>query len=357
MIGNEIDELIREFLTDGFISDVERQVLLRKAESLGMDKDEVSLYIDAQQQKVDKAKLEAAVKKRGRSCPYCGSTVPLLSDKCPECDHILTVEVNDEFQDIVDNLEEALVELKAGKDIARSKAAVERYVRKAKLYYGNNPKVQILLKEIEKELIDTEAKKRKQLRTDSLKSSFTKLTKTVFSSIWSFIIRHPGWSVVIALLLLILIYPFVEDSQLRKQEHEQSIRQEQFTNAIASGDLNRAEELAGSWSQSVSVAQEYLKEGNVDNAFRIVGKGHSAIHVLIEDYYISRGDYSKAIGVLDNPRFYTTELYALLCKCVDHMLGLNDTKKVKRFIDGNVFYFDEDADTYKKKLYEYAGLY
>ena len=47
----EIEKLIKEYLTDGIISEKERKVLLRKAEAMGLDVDEVDLYIDAQQQK------------------------------------------------------------------------------------------------------------------------------------------------------------------------------------------------------------------------------------------------------------------------------------------------------------------
>ena len=47
MVPKELDELIREYLTDGVISPKEREVLLRKARQLGLDEDEVDLYIEA----------------------------------------------------------------------------------------------------------------------------------------------------------------------------------------------------------------------------------------------------------------------------------------------------------------------
>lgn len=40
-----------------------------------------------------------------------------------------------------------MVDFKSGKDVEKNKAIVERYVRKAKMYYENNPKVQKLLQE------------------------------------------------------------------------------------------------------------------------------------------------------------------------------------------------------------------
>lgn len=51
MYAKEFEDLLKEYLTDGVISTQERQVLLKKAQKLGYDVDEVDLYIDAQLQK------------------------------------------------------------------------------------------------------------------------------------------------------------------------------------------------------------------------------------------------------------------------------------------------------------------
>lgn len=151
MVPKELDELIKEYLTDGIITSKERQVLLKKAQQMGLDVDEIDLYIDAQQQKVDQAAEATKRKARGKSCPFCGAVIPLLADKCPECGKNITPEASKELEEIFDNLENALVEFKSGKDIGKNKANVERYVRKARTYYENNPKVQKLLAEIEEE--------------------------------------------------------------------------------------------------------------------------------------------------------------------------------------------------------------
>ena len=50
----ELLDLVQEYLTDGVITAKERQVLLNKAISLGVNPDEFDLYIDAQVQKIDK---------------------------------------------------------------------------------------------------------------------------------------------------------------------------------------------------------------------------------------------------------------------------------------------------------------
>jgi hypothetical protein len=158
LIPEELDALIQQFLTDGVLTDKERQVILKKAEGLGLDRDEIDLYLDAEIQKVDQATDAAARRQKGKQCPYCGGSVPQLTDKCPHCGENITAEASSELQEIFDNLEEALVDLKSGKDIAKSKATVERYARKAKMYYGSNPKIQKLLLEVENEMIGAEKK-------------------------------------------------------------------------------------------------------------------------------------------------------------------------------------------------------
>lgn len=158
LIPQELDTLIQEYLTDGVLTDKERQVILRKAEGMGLDRDEIDLYLDAQVQKIDQATDAVARRQKGKQCPYCGGSVPQLTDKCPHCGENITPAASEELQEIFDNLEEALVDLKSGKDIAKSKATVERYARKAKMYYGSNPKIQKLLLEVENEMIGAEKK-------------------------------------------------------------------------------------------------------------------------------------------------------------------------------------------------------
>lgn len=168
MLPKELDELIKTYLTDGVITSKERQVLLRKAEQMGLDVEEVDLYIDAQQQKMDQQADDAARQKRGKTCPFCSASVPMFADKCPECGGEITPEASKELEEIIDNLEEALIDFKSGVDFARSKAKAERYIRKASMYYSNNKKVKILLENIEDELAIAEAKHEKEKRNDAI---------------------------------------------------------------------------------------------------------------------------------------------------------------------------------------------
>ena len=162
-IPQELDNLINEFLSDGIISDKERQVLLNKAQALGLNVDEVDLYIDAQQQKADQSVAAAVSKRRGKTCPYCGESIPELTDKCPYCGKNITPEASKELEYLIHNLQYYL-ERYIKRPTAGRKAEIESYIRKAKMYYGNNPKVQCLVEETENSIKETIAENKKTRR-------------------------------------------------------------------------------------------------------------------------------------------------------------------------------------------------
>ena len=89
----EIDNLINMALADGEVTEKERAVILRKAESLGIDKDEVEMILDgkiammkkeqASNYSVSKSNKEGDLKK----CPSCGAPVESFNTKCAGCGH------------------------------------------------------------------------------------------------------------------------------------------------------------------------------------------------------------------------------------------------------------------------------
>lgn len=61
-------------------------------------------------------------KRRGKTCPYCGSSIPDLTDKCPNCGGNITPEASKELEEIIEHLESALVAFKSG-DVKSAKRA------------------------------------------------------------------------------------------------------------------------------------------------------------------------------------------------------------------------------------------
>ena len=134
LIPEELDLLIQEYLTDGILTDKERQVILKKAVGMGLDYDEIDLYLDAQVQKLAQSTDAFIRKQRSKTCPHCGGSVPQNNDKCPHCGKSISVQNSEELQEIIEILEEALIDFKSGKDVKKRKEFIESYITNAKLY-------------------------------------------------------------------------------------------------------------------------------------------------------------------------------------------------------------------------------
>lgn len=334
-IPQELDDLIQEYLTDGIISAKERQVLLNKAMSLGLNVDEVDLYIDAQQQKADQAVAAAMNKRRGKTCPYCGSSIPELTDKCPNCGGNITPEASKELEEIFEELEEALVNFKSGDadSISRSKAEVERYVRKAKMYYGNNPKVQRMLEEVEEESAAADEEMKKNVRNK--------------------LIAKYKWFIIGAVVVILGVGYYLYQSS--KPEYSAAKTSTLVMEAIKTGDLDKADALVDAYAshtkyhstQDISSATEALWNAKIKKSF-------------------DEGDYDKAFDGLATNRLDFMEdeaaaYYNRICMCLDDMkkkgISVSDMQK---FIDRQTEVYSEDANpkewkksNVKKRLYDY----
>ena len=200
LIPEELEALIKEYLTDGALTDKERQVILKKAVAMGLDRDEIDLYLDAQVQKIDQATDTAVRRQKGKPCPHCGAYVSQMTDKCPSCGQYITPEATKELEEILDKLEDALVSMKSWKDFDKNKAIVERYERKARMYYSNHPKVKALLAEVEGEKLKAES----QLKSMKRKETITSIIKN--KCVWS--------AVAIVIGLIIMADGFARESAI-----------------------------------------------------------------------------------------------------------------------------------------------
>lgn len=86
---DELKHLIDAAMADGIITSKEREVIIRKAATLGIDAAEVEVYLDAEIQKTEQAADMAKRDKIGPVCPQCGKQVPPLTLKC-ECGYEFT---------------------------------------------------------------------------------------------------------------------------------------------------------------------------------------------------------------------------------------------------------------------------
>lgn len=333
----ELEDLIQEYLTDGIITAKERQVLLNKAASLGLNVDEIDLYIDAQQQKADQQIDEAVRKQRGQTCPFCGGSVPQLADKCPHCGQHISVEASAELTEIIDKLEEALIDLKSGKESEKNKAMVERYVRKAKMYYENNPKVQKLLVEIQAETEKADMTVKKNARK---------------KAIVTFVSNHKWITIIVIIVLIGAIYAGI--SSLNKAikgpdpTEEPEICVEAIKKAISNDDIVEAESIFAKYYAKhglshigtgvASITDYYFENGNLDKVAtyieKMFGSDEKVYKERLQNAYIELGEYEKAESFKGKSGIYKSDI-PFFSKVVKHMKKSGMSKnEIKAYIEG-----------------------
>jgi hypothetical protein len=83
----DIDNLINMALANGELNEKERTVILRKAETLGMDRDEIEIILDGRVQQLQVSSSKPTKEKVGviKTCPACGANVDAFVNSCKEC--------------------------------------------------------------------------------------------------------------------------------------------------------------------------------------------------------------------------------------------------------------------------------
>lgn len=340
----ELEDLLQDCLTDGIITPQERQVLLRKAESMGVDPAEYDLHITNEEQKLEQSNRAAAAKVKGRACPYCGSSIPQLADKCPNCNKAINVQADSELEEIIDHLEEALIEFKSGKDFDKSKANVERYIRKAEMYYGSNPKIQVLLEQVKKESELAEAKAKK-------KATWNTIGK---------ILTYNKWltaGVILALIIGIgaLVTSITDAVRGDDPTYNAAACISEINKAIEKGDLTKAESLYNNFkegkaklgSSQLDLAKAYVKTGEVEKAANLVKYSYAAKEQLAK-ILLKEGYYNEA-WKMDGG-------YEEACEIIDAMRENGDDAKIEPFVNKTRDYFGDHSTSNYWKLREYAGL-
>ena len=93
MYNEQLEQLIDAALTDGVLTEKEKQILFKKAQAMGVDLDEFEMVLDARLVKLKKDAEEKAKSSAPKSnkygdvkkCPACGAIVPQLTGFCAEC--------------------------------------------------------------------------------------------------------------------------------------------------------------------------------------------------------------------------------------------------------------------------------
>ena len=112
----EIENLINMALADGNVTEKERGIILRKAEALGLDKDEVEMILDGKLALIknqNSKQSSSTTSKIGevKKCPSCGAVAAAFSSSCSECNfEFRNVGANTSVKLLVEKLEKIVAE-------------------------------------------------------------------------------------------------------------------------------------------------------------------------------------------------------------------------------------------------------
>lgn len=171
MFSKELEELIEATLQDGVLSENEKKALIKRALLEGVDIAELDIYINSKLQKrvMDEKVLSSKdkpEKKQSNRCPHCGSPIPPLSKTCPGCGAAVSVSTtgDSELFALIDQMEQAMVHLQTcnSSSFSKEKAEAESLLRKAKMFYGDNKKVQMIVFDLENRIKELNKTKRAQ---------------------------------------------------------------------------------------------------------------------------------------------------------------------------------------------------
>ena len=108
----DIEKLINIAKESGELTEKQKEIILRKAEKLGEDVDEVEMVLESIRPNQVK-KESTKVDEKKMKCPNCGAIILETSFKCPECGFVLQEEnrASIEARDYIQTLQQKLVDV------------------------------------------------------------------------------------------------------------------------------------------------------------------------------------------------------------------------------------------------------
>lgn len=133
MYNEQLEQLIDAALADGELTEKEKQILFKKAQSFGIDLDEFEMVLDSRLVKLKKSESSAPKSNKlgdVKKCPVCGAIIQSYHGICPDCGYAFEgLEANSSVQKLSAELEEKGVykDDDEGEDYEKMAAIIKRF--------------------------------------------------------------------------------------------------------------------------------------------------------------------------------------------------------------------------------------
>lgn len=107
MYEQSLEQLIDAVIADGIITDQERKVVYKKAAALGIDEDEIEVYLEGRLSAFNNNNKPKSGKHGAlKTCPNCGAVVDVFTGTCKECGYnFVGIESNNTTKQLQTELE------------------------------------------------------------------------------------------------------------------------------------------------------------------------------------------------------------------------------------------------------------
>lgn len=379
MYNKQLEQLINAALADGQLTEKEKQILYKKAQSFGIDLDEFEMVLDARLVEIEKAEKEKSAQSAPKSnklgdirkCPACGAIVQAYQVRCPECGYeFANVEANISSQKLAEEVKKALTEDKKKECInlfpipntkadllefltslqpkmrdvkdPLSSAYYKKYqecIAKAQVSFVNDAAVKPFIDSFETE---KKALRKKQFWAD-LKHWISK--HKILSGFLAFF-------VIQILLLAIVIF----GESISENNAERCVKS--VVEAIDNGNLQAAQKCIDSYGNSSYEIKKtysllidaYIQKGELEKAKSLVrkyGKKEDEFLEPIYYYMIDNGLYEDAEQYISCSSPSYGEYFTYMKDCIEAMCSKGEVTQAKKFLKRKVTYFssNEAEDT------------
>lgn len=378
MYNEQIEALIGAALADGMLTEKEKQILFKKAQSQGIDLDEFEMVLDArlvELEKAEKAKAAASAPKSNKvgdvkKCPNCGAIVQSYQGVCAECGYAFeNVEVNYASKELSSllmksNSEKEMATIIDTFPIPMEKAALiafatwlapqsldvqnplsksyqkkyDEVINKAKVTFINDKDILPLITQYEKS------------KKTLLKNQLVSFIKTIVKNkiLWYIV----GGILAIGLIVNAVFYDDITESR----------NSNEMVAAVDKGDLEKATNIYLNYTGSKQdLADElslvfwaYVEKEDMINAEKVLKIGKWILDArpvfddekrsnemakIIYDYHIKNGEYDKARLMIENADgdFYLWGTHIM--DVVTNMCEKGEKKKAQKYLNkysGNI---------------------
>lgn len=377
MYNEQIESLVKAALADGMLTEKEKQILFKKAQSMGIDLDEFEMVLDARLVELQKAAKEKAEKSAPKSnkvgdirkCPACGAIVQSYQGVCSECGYAFeNVEVNYASKELSNllmktNSKEQMSKIIDAFPIPMEKAALIAFATwlAPQSLDIQNP----LSKSYQKKYSEVIDKIKLSFPNDkdfiSLINQYEKDKKIISrKKIFYWCKENPKWTITIILAPIILTYIII--ATYPTPNNNVTKCQKAIQIALNNNDLKKAANLLVDFKRDKRdlkhTAQEVVVkciENNKISTAKLICNNcwqYASNRRLLFDYYMQHEQFDKAWDFYDRSSYEGK--YDFIVEVINYYCSQGKKTEAKKFLKKELQWFVNEVDSeltpeYKKR--------